>query len=244
MNVAINLRNMGWPTSYYGPVGQDEAGQRILDTLSGQGVDTSRCRTLPGRTAVSRCLLEDDGDIQFVGYHEGVIGHPWIDEDASTWLKEFRLVHSSVYSRTMGLLARLTQPAISFDFSTRLDLSVHESFLGKLDLVFLSGSRWDERSICSVLHDLGQATDAACIVTAGKRGAYARHNGSILHQDAAFASRVIDTMGAGDAFIAGCISAFLQGRGLSEMLQAGAELGAKNCAFMGGFAQNGRACDG
>lgn len=241
VNVAVNLRKMGWSTSYYGPLGQDEAGRRILNALSARGVDTSRCRMLAGRTAVSRCRLEDDGDIQFVGYHEGVIGSPWIDEDASLWLEQFRLVHSSVYSGTLGLLEGLADPVASFDFSTRLDLSIHEAFLGGLDLVFLSGSRWDERGICRMLYDLSGATDGVCVVTAGKRGAYAQREGSILHQKATPASRVTDTMGAGDAFIAGCIDAFLKGRGLSEMLQAGARMGAETCAFMGGFKQEGAA---
>ena len=49
---------------------------------------------------------------------------------------------------------------------------------------------------------------------------------------------VIDTCGAGDAFIAAFVAARLAGKPLEESLADGAEAGAEACSMLGAFPQD------
>jgi 2-dehydro-3-deoxygluconokinase len=71
-------------------------------------------------------------------------------------------------------------------------------------------------------------------VKLGSRGAWATDGTQTVHQ-AAFPVRTVDTVGAGDAFAAGFISAILNGRDLPEALRRGAGCGAMNVSVVGDF---------
>ncbi len=73
------------------------------------------------------------------------------------------------------------------------------------------------------------------ITTLGKDGAYAcQHNMEGLHQPA-FPVRVIDTLGAGDAFTAGLAASLLEGRSLSDAMRRAAACGAIATQKLGVF---------
>jgi fructoselysine 6-kinase len=48
---------------------------------------------------------------------------------------------------------------------------------------------------------------------------------------------VVDTLGAGDTFIAGFVKARLDGKSLQECLEAGRDGAAATCRHLGGFPQ-------
>ncbi len=48
-NVALNLKHLGAKVSVYGAIGEDPHGRRLLDVLSGEGLDLSSVVTLPER---------------------------------------------------------------------------------------------------------------------------------------------------------------------------------------------------
>ena len=67
----------------------------------------------------------------------------------------------------------------------------------------------------------------------GEKGAVAQRGNKIIYQKA-FPVEVVDTTGAGDAFNAGFISAYLQGMSLQECLRWGNACGAIACTAAGG----------
>lgn len=72
------------------------------------------------------------------------------------------------------------------------------------------------------------------VIKNGAQGATAVSEEGELSAPAEQAS-VVDTTGAGDAFNAGFVSAWLSGHGLSESLRAGNSMGARAIAHRGGF---------
>jgi ribokinase len=73
------------------------------------------------------------------------------------------------------------------------------------------------------------------VVTLGSEGAVAYRRGAPPLPQPAFPVKVIDTLGAGDAFTAGLAVGLLQGRPLPESLRQAAACGAIVCMEVGVF---------
>jgi fructoselysine 6-kinase len=76
------------------------------------------------------------------------------------------------------------------------------------------------------------------VATRGAKGALALASGCFHEQPASPAS-VVDTLGAGDGFIAACLLAILDGAGIAAALEAGVEQAAQVCGYQGGFGHGG-----
>jgi len=74
------------------------------------------------------------------------------------------------------------------------------------------------------------------VVTCGAAGSVAS-DGNVMAATAARRIAVVDTLGAGDTFIAGFLAARLRGEGLKASLEAGRDLAAVTCTHLGGFPQ-------
>ena len=82
---------------------------------------------------------------------------------------------------------------------------------------------------------LATATRRFAVVKLGADGAvWAGHDGTVVRGGAAPAPVVVDPTGAGDAFAAGLLTAWLHGAEPQEALRAGARLGADAVGVMGG----------
>ncbi len=62
MNVAVHLRRLGRRVGYFGAVGDDRDGRRVLECLAACGVDTGPVLLRPSRTAVTDLDIDAAGD--------------------------------------------------------------------------------------------------------------------------------------------------------------------------------------
>ena len=58
-NASVAVARLGGEAHYWGRLGDDALGTRILDELAGEGVDTSRVRRLPGVISPSAAVVLD-----------------------------------------------------------------------------------------------------------------------------------------------------------------------------------------
>jgi len=80
-NASVAVARLGGQASYWGRVGADELGERILAQLAAEGVDTTSARRVAGCTSPSAAILvADDGERLVCAYND-----PKLDADAS-WL--------------------------------------------------------------------------------------------------------------------------------------------------------------
>ncbi len=91
------------------------------------------------------------------------------------------------------------------------------------------GGRADEESLA---HGLAALAAGTAVVKLGSRGAVASVDG-VLHRRAATPVRVVDPVGAGDAFVAAWLAAVLGGAGPVEALDRAADAGALACTVPG-----------
>jgi sulfofructose kinase len=80
-NASVAIARLGGSAHYWGRVGDDTLGTRILGELAGEGVDVSRVRRIPGCASPSAAILvADDGERLICAYND-----PALDRDAG-WL--------------------------------------------------------------------------------------------------------------------------------------------------------------
>lgn len=220
VNVAVYARRLGLEAAYLGVFGDDELGGFLREAIAAQGVAVDRCVVKEGESGVST-LRVDDGDRIFLGWNGGgvTVSEPLVLEgDLLDYVSSFDLVHSSVYSRSESELPKLAGrgPLVSFDLSSEEEFRT-PSYLDRVcphaDLVLLSCSHLDESATRALLAEAVRRGARMALATRGVDGAIA-HDGRVTVAAPARAveqEQVVDTMGCGDAFLAGFAVSLLRG---------------------------------
>jgi fructoselysine 6-kinase len=236
VNVAVQARRLGAETGYLGCLGSDEAAMLLVDALRTERVDITRCRVRPGPNA--RAFIGHDGeDRRFLRSERGVRGE-WgtFDAEDRAYIASFDLVHSSIYSELGDALPVVRGAArrLSYDFSERWTDENLAATLPAVDIAFLSyPSASDAECLALMERCIGWGAGLV-VATRGARGALALAEGR-LHERPARPASVVDTLGAGDGFIAACLLAILGEAGIAAALAAGADQAAQVCGYQGGF---------
>ena len=236
VNVAVQARRLGAETGYLGCLGSDEAGRLLSVALAQEGVDTTRCRIRPGPNA--RAFIGHDGqDRRFLRSERGVRSE-WGAFDAAdrAYIAGYDLVHSSIYSELGDALPLVRSAArrLSYDFSERWTDENLAATLPAVDIAFLSHPSASDEDCRALLERCIGWGAGMVVATRGAKGAMALAAGR-FHEQAANPASVVDTLGAGDGFIAACLLAILDGAGIPAALAAGAKQAAQVCGYQGGF---------
>ncbi|MBG6182997.1 2-dehydro-3-deoxygluconokinase [Arthrobacter sp. CAN_A214] len=255
-NVAIGLARLGHSVRWTGRLGDDEVGAFALRTLRAEGVATDAVvidarrptglMLLEARFAgVSRALYyraSSAGSVLAIGELEAsldaaprILHLTGITPALSPAAAEATLWAASE-ARKRGIL-------VSFDVNYRSKLwdaaaasPVLTQLAGFADVVIASDDELalvaagtDEEHAVNALHGRGVRD---VIIKRGAEGATGWSGGAVVHQDA-IPVTAVDTVGAGDAFTAGYLSALLDGKALEERLHRGSVLGAFAVAASG-----------
>jgi fructoselysine 6-kinase len=233
LNVAVQARRSGLRTAYLGAVGDDRAGQVVRSALKSEGVNAPRLRVVPGRTASAAVELVD-GDRVFHGSDKGVAFFTPDPADLE-YVGRFTLAHTSYCSGLEEHLPSLAARCrISYDFSDRYDPDYAEPLLADSYVATFSGSALDDEQIHHLIGWAHSRGPRYVVVTMGNRGALLSDGGNRHHQPSV-TTAVVDTLGAGDAFLARTLVGLLRGEPHRQTLAAAAALAADTCAHHGAF---------
>ncbi|MBV8628214.1 MAG: sugar kinase [Paraburkholderia sp.] len=253
LNVAIGLSRLGFKVGWMSRVGRDSFGQYVRDTLAKEGID-ARCVTTDERypTGFQLKSKNDDGSDPAVEYFRkgSAASHLSLEDYVPAYAMSARHLHLtgvapaiSASSRELAFhLAKEMRAAgktISFDPNLRPTLwpsreamaSALNSLAALADWVLpgigegeiLTGhSKPDD--IARFYLDQGAR---GVIIKLGPKGAYFLtadgDEGMVAAQPV---EKVVDTVGAGDGFAVGVVSALLEGRPLEEAVARGNRIGA------------------
>jgi fructoselysine 6-kinase len=239
LNVAVfSKRNGVERSSYMGIIGDDEAGDLVLNSLEAENIDISRIRRAYGPNWESVVTLNEEGDRVFVGSNKGGVQSQFklnFTEEDLLFIATHDLMHTSVYSRIEKELPVLSERVpISFDFSSRRDEEYIRTVCPYLQYAFFSGSDLSKSECIDFMHYIGNLGTPFVGMTRGGDGALFLANGKVFEQSIHEAN-VIDTLGAGDSFIAMFLTQFHQYHNIREAMRLAAETAAKVCEYYGAF---------
>ena len=255
VNVAVFAHRLGAEAGYLGVFGSDEGGAFLRDAIAAEGVDVSRSVVREGESGVSTLHVER-GERTFLGWNGGgvTVRLPLVlDASLLEYVSGFDLVHSSVYSRSEPELPKLEAGTalISYDLSSEDEFRTPE-YLDRVcpsvDLVLLSCSHESEQATRELLAQAIARGASVALATRGTDGAVVTDGSVTVSAGAKLvddASTIVDTMGCGDAFVAGFVMSLLgsgwrrgvpPGRAqLAAALEAGADAAHAQCFVEGAF---------
>lgn len=222
--------------AYIGCLGTDRAGTHVLESLKKEGIDVSRVRVVEGTNAYANVNLVDSERV-FIGGDPGVSQGITLDGEDEAFIRSFDLIHTSVYSGLDHILPRLKAigPRISYDYSDKLDLEKAVRTLPYVDIAVFSGGGRPPEELRELAQKAAFAGPEQVLITMGSRGSMLYRDGSFYSQDIYKLEKVVDTMGAGDSFIARYLVGMFDGESIEESLQNAAEYAARNCLVAGTF---------
>jgi len=208
LNFSVFAKKLGAQAAYMGIFGDDEAASHIKAVLDEIGIDYSRSLSLHGPNGFARVSLEDGERVFLPGNKGGVSKNhpPSFDPEDLAYIKGFDILHTSCYSYIEPQLETLasTGVPISFDFSDRLS-DAYLSQVGKsIQFAFLSCG---DMETSQVKEKVKTAVQAGCVFAVASRGGKGAlfFNGEEYIEQHAFLVKPVDTMGAGDSFLAGML---------------------------------------
>jgi len=257
-NLAIALARLGTPVSWVGRVGADSLGERVLRELRAEGLDVHGTVDPDAPTGLMIKERRTSDTVKVWYYRSGSAGSRLTPEDVAPGLiEEAALLHVTGISLALSDSARetvLTAVAraraagvpVSFDVNHRASLwrdrdaaAAYREVAACATMVFAGE---DEARLLTGADETASAADLARSIAAlgphqvliklGAEGCLALVDGT-EHRQAAVPVRVVDTVGAGDAFVAGYLAELVADLPVAERLRTAVTTGAFACLTPG-----------
>jgi len=240
-NVAIGVSRLGHSSGWISRLGSDPFGRFVNNFIRGEGVDTSKVifdDEYP--TGIYFKEIKATGDVTVFYYRKGSAASMMSPADLDeAYIKSAKILHVSGITPALSEnckqtvframeIAKSAGIKVSFDPNIRLKLwnrqkaaSVLREIAAYADIV-LPGIDEGEiifgvnepQAVAERFLELGASVVA---VKLGKNGAMVVTRDEVIESPAFDAGRVIDTVGAGDAFAAGFLTGVLEGMPLAQV---------------------------
>lgn len=227
-NVAVGLQRLGAPSGFIGQVGDDPFGHWLRETIAREGVDVSQLAvSAQARTTIAFVATRLDGKKDICFYRNpGADAQFSASQLAPALFQNARLFHCGSVSLSLEpcrtaqfeavRLAREAGTLISFDPNWRpslwSDFDLARDLIWQMmplcDIVKVADEEW-EFVTGTADFEAGAAKIRACgpklvVITRGSEGAHFDFDGA-SGEVPGFAVEAVDTLGAGDAFVAGLL---------------------------------------
>lgn len=260
LNVSVGLSRLGFRVGYLSALGDDSLGANLLAFMDAEGIDRSNVRIDAAHPTgfMLKAMTDDGSDPQVEYFRRGSAASRLSSadlRDPGPW-QQARLLHLTGISAAlsdgcrelvfaMARQARAAGRPVTFDPNLRPRLWPSEAAmiatindLASLADVVMPGlsegrlltGRNDAAGIADFYLERGARQ---VVVKLGPDGAYyadGDNRGTVPGQPVA---KVVDTVGAGDGFAVGVISALLDGLPLAQAAARGNAIGARQVQFRG-----------
>lgn len=232
VNFAVYMRRLDIETSYIGVVGNDEDGDFIIQSMKNEGVDVLKVHKKAGKTAKTDVELINN-DRVLGEYDEGVFREFKLMNEDIEYIKKHSSIHSGIWGKVDKYLHHFEDMIVSFDYANKLDSKIVLDSLPFVDYAFFSYEKHDEY-IKSYLKKAKMMGPKVVVATLGENGCMA-YDGNHFYHRGIIPVDVVDTLGAGDSFIAGFMYGILTGADIETCLSIGSKYASKTITYFGAW---------
>lgn len=231
-NQAVAAARAGAKVIMAGAVGTDAVGTELADQIATFGVDVSQVRKLSGLTGVAYIYIDNSGEntiVVFSGanhkYEFSAEGKP------SIVLMQGELkpaVVSAAAAFAMSLDARFVLNLAPFmQLDEDILSAANPLIVNELEAAMLLEQLDIEAGVDDVQlsRQIAKRLSTNVVVTLGSAGASFSDGSDVWLQPAARPEKIVDTTGAGDAFVGALAAALVEGKSISEGVKLGAAAG-------------------
>lgn len=227
VDCVINLAKKGIEASVVSVVGTDQYGQEMFSTLERYNIDTSHLHIREGETSVFKMEIKKNGDRVHLENIPGVMADFRLDNEDIDFVSNHDFLHTDLAGKILHLLPTFKDAGckIVFDFSIYIDHENIEEIMKSVDYAFFSYKEKDEfvRNFIKYCKKMGPQTVTAML---GENGSIT-YDGANLFEDGIRKVNVVNTVGAGDAFVAGFMYGIMNGMDTMECLKNGTDTAAE-----------------
>ena len=225
VDTGVNLKKLGVDVSIISTTGNDENGRWMIESLKKEGLDISHLKVGDGPTAIT--YMDMNGLDRVHGdYVEGVLENIEFDQEDISFACKHDLVHTALWGKAEKVLPAIAKQGvpIAFDYADRLDHPLVEETLPYVTYGFYSYHKKRDEYIENFLKDKVDRGMKIAIATFGEDGSLAYDGKDFYKGEIVPAKKVVNTVGAGDSFIAGFLYGILNKYDIPECLKIGARI--------------------
>ena len=239
---AVTIAKLGGEVEFWGRVGDDGVGERIVDELKTFGVNTTQVRKIKGaHSAVSAVLVDQQGERLIVNR-----SNPGLDPDPS-WLPLDHLQNCDgvlVDSRWIPAASALLKAAQERGIPSLLDgdSTPNDNIFALVQAashtVFSQNGLFEvsqEPDFNKALLTMDHRVDGWIGATQGEKGTFWVEE-STIKQQSACQVEVVDTLGAGDVFHGAFVFGLAKGWPIQRIIRFASVTAALKCRQLGGRA--------
>lgn len=226
-NVTFGLQLLGINSALITTIGSDELSHYILTFLNSINISTQHIIQTSNSGINQSTILSVNGERVVLSHHKQK-DYTTINIPETEWLYITSLSKGSEH-----LLESIIQTPPTYDIAfnpgsylLHNNIDIIHKLLPKIRVLLLNKEEAQhitnstEESIPHLIHTLHTMGPTIIGLTDGTHGAYVSENGNIYHLDSRKVT-VTETTGAGDAFAAAFLGAFIQSRDIIQALQWG-----------------------
>jgi len=248
-NTLIGLAKLGYQTGWISKVGKDELGKRIVNSVRGEGVDTSFVQE--DATAPTGLFLKEQttaNNARVIYYRNNSAASQMAPNDIEeSYLAKAKILYITGITPALSDscretifyavdLAQRNGVKIVFDPNIRKTLLDEKSgrgmlkeLIGKSDIVLPGISEgeylFDTKDCRKIAMECKRLGAKAAVVKLGEKGAYYSTDDQSGFAEPFAVEKVIDPIGAGDGFAAGVLSGLLDNLSIYESAKRGCAIG-------------------
>jgi fructoselysine 6-kinase len=229
-------------------VGNDKEGDLYLALMKKNHINGEGISVLSGKTSSLEVYINSKtGERMFKAWDPGVLRQYHLGKKEFDLFRSHDTVVLTVYGKTRHLLAELSKWArktqnhslivVNFNNMTQVSSSIKivSDHIDAFDIGFFGLHKEKDVRMVAKLQKLAQQTGKLIVITLGNHGAVAQHGNIGISSPATHIDRVIDTTGAGDAFLAGFMVEYLKTNNVQRSLVKGNSLGARVIQMVGAY---------
>ncbi|MBQ6333820.1 MAG: fructoselysine 6-kinase [Erysipelotrichaceae bacterium] len=236
VNMAVYTIRNGGSASYIGPIGDDEYGKIMYEAVKAKGIDVSHMHIKPGKTAVTEVELIN-GERILGDYEEGVLANYHLSQEDIEFILKHDIVICDLWGKVEGQFKELKEKgmATAFDCATRPEDPASKIAMPYSDYLFFSSDDGDARDLREKMKAYQEKGPKMVIAMLGIEGSLC-YDGKDYHKYGIVeCDEVIDSMGAGDSYIAGFLGGIVDGKPIEECMYLGALTATETLKYFGAW---------